>query len=271
MISFNPEWGGIVAPFPSFLLAQRANLRRSLVLALTTLSHQKTKVILFSSTRVSQAWGKSHHPWRTTEGGLEGGPAPLPPPPHTTPPPSKHAAGIRDGSSSPSIPSAVLPYVQYQTHQIDAERFRFVPHLQIEISGCQWDGYLSTWAAPWQSNLSRMAPHQPPALHPPSPLSDSSRHGKMMVGPASVFNFTPLCVHKALLITNRPRCASEWKAKPLISSNLITKMRADKKQPPTSSIVVAGGCPFELRHLPQRKSLPLCLLSKHNPDLKETF
>lgn len=76
MISFNWDRSGIVPPIPdppphsparffAFLTAQRANLRWTLAPALTH-CQTKTEVILFSLNRVSEAWGKSHHPWRTT-------------------------------------------------------------------------------------------------------------------------------------------------------------------------------------------------------------
>lgn len=107
MISFNWEHGGIVPPsltppphLSSLLTAQRANLRRTLAPALTH-CQTKTEVILFSLTHVSEAWGKSHHPWRTTEGVREIAAYFLP----------EHAAGIIDHAPLyPSIPSAVLMY-----------------------------------------------------------------------------------------------------------------------------------------------------------------
>lgn len=236
MISFNRERGGIVAPFPSFLTAQRANLRRRLEPALTH-RHTKTEAILFSSTRVSQAWGKSHHPWRTTDGVRE-----------MAAPPHKHIAGIRDHSPSyPSIPSAALPYVQYQTHQIDAEMFRFVSICRYKSAGasgtdiCRLERPRGKTAFPTRRPLPYPIPADRVRWRPCQPAS-------LLLRP---FVFTPFYwspIELAVLLC--------WKAKPLISFNLITKMRTHKK---TARAIIhpdARGCPFQLCHLPRRKSLP---------------
>lgn len=156
----------------SLLTAQRANLRRTLAPALTH-CQTKTEVILFSLTRVSEAWGKSHHPWRTTEGVREIAAYFLP----------EHAAGITDHAPFyPSIPSAVLPYVQYQRDQIHVEMFHFFPicrQKQAAAGASRRD--IRQVEQPWGRTTF-------PARAPAS-LSDSSRQGKMMAMPASAFDF----------------------------------------------------------------------------------
>lgn len=181
MISFNPESGGIVAPFPSFLLAQRANLRRRLVPALTH-CHTKTEVILFSSTRVSQAWGKSHHPWRTTEG--DRGRVSSSPSPNTL-------QGLEIILLLPIYPFSCSSICTVSDAPDRCRNVQIRPHFpnQREPAG--------------QISVDLSDPRAKQPFPHGTPLA-----GPMTVRPASVFNFTPFCVHKALLITNRPQCAS---------------------------------------------------------------
>lgn len=136
-------------------------------------------------------------------------------------PPPKPAAGIRDHSpSSPSIPSAVLPHVQYQTQKcFDLSPFADRNH---------WE------PVGWRSvNLSGPRGKTTfPAWHPPLPYPKPADRVRRWSGQPMSFNFTSLCVQKALLITDRP-----------CSVNLIAKMTPDKTQPLTSSIVMPEVAP----------------------------
>lgn len=122
---FNWKHVGTASTFPSSLAAQRANLRRRLA-PIPTRCQTKTEVILFSSTHVNEARGKSHHPRRTSERVREIAAYFLP----------KHNAGIIDHSPLyPSIPSAVLPYVRHQRGNRQMRKCLYFPHLQMKSAG----------------------------------------------------------------------------------------------------------------------------------------
>lgn len=206
MISFNWEHGGIVPPSltphhhhpphrSSLLTAQRANLRRTLAPALTH-CQTKTEVILFSLTRVSEAWGKSHHPWRTAEGVREIAAYFLP----------EHAAGITDHAPLyPSIPSAVLPYVQYQRDQIHVKMLKFSPF--ADKNRLQWVpvGGISVRSSSPGAEQPFLQGRRLPYLIP----ADGMRWWPCQPVPL-IFFFSFLsispCFHTALLITGRIHC-----------------------------------------------------------------